>query len=104
MTQLAEKLRTYRGGCIIVVDWSAFSNLLDYFTIVHVHWPKVSAVLLKRLRQLESEGVAPANIYMYGHSLGARLVIDAGINFGKRRIGLVDGEGIPLWEDSFHQI
>lgn len=91
-SRLVEKLRTYRGGCIIRVDWGAFSDILNYIEIVQIHWPKISALITKSLKQLQSEGVLPENIYMYGHSLGARLVIDAAINFGKRKIGLVDGK------------
>lgn len=75
-----------------MVNWGAFSDILNYVEIVEIHWPKVSALITKKLKQLQSEGVSPDNIYMYGHSLGARLVIDAGINFGKRKIGFVDGK------------
>lgn len=45
---------------------------------------------------MEAEGIDPANIYMYGHSLGARMVIDAGIKFGFNRIGLIDGERLLI--------
>jgi dienelactone hydrolase len=57
------------------------------------HWPKVSALLTRKLKQMEAEGIDPAKIYMYGHSLGARMVIDAGIKFGPNRIGMIDGDG-----------
>lgn len=38
---------------------------------------------------LEAEGVSADDIFMYGHSLGARLVIDAAIPFG---VAQIDGE------------
>jgi uncharacterized membrane protein len=42
---------------------------------------------------MEAEGIDPAKIFMYGHSLGARMVIDAAIKFGTQKIGMIDGEG-----------
>lgn len=92
MLQLVQKLQKYRTGCIINIDWGTFADITNYDKIVRVHFPRVSAVLTKRLKQLEAEGVSPDDIYMYGHSLGARLVIDAGLKFGERKIGLIDGD------------
>lgn len=92
MFQLVQKLQKYRGGCICVVSWGAFADIANYEKIVRVHFPRVSAVLTNRLKQLEEEGVSADNIYMYGHSLGARVVIDAGLRFGERKIGLIDGK------------
>lgn len=92
IAQLVEKLLKYRGGCVISINWGRFSDIADYSKIVRDYFYKASAVVVKKLRQLESEGVSPDNIYMYGHSLGARMVIEAGLRFGERRIGLIDGE------------
>lgn len=55
-------------------------------------WGSVSAVLTEKLRQMETDGISPKNIFMYGFSLGAWIAIDAAINFGKQKIGLIDGE------------
>lgn len=92
IAQLVEKLLVHRGGCVISINWGRFSDITDYSKIVRDHFTKASAVVVKKLRQLESEGVSSDNIYMYGHSLGARMVIEAGLRFGERRIGLIDGE------------
>lgn len=52
---------------------------------------------------MAAEGILPENIHMYGHSLGARLVLDAGMRFGKKRIGSIDacdaaGPGFYLYD------
>lgn len=41
---------------------------------------------------MEAEGIDPANIFMYGHSLGARMVVDAALKFGPGKIGMIDGK------------
>lgn len=51
----------------------------------------ISAVLTKKLNDMENEKISPADIFMYGFSLGARLLVDAAINFGPGRIGSIDG-------------
>jgi predicted alpha/beta-fold hydrolase len=94
--ELVKKLLKYRGGCVITMNWGVYSDNINYEKVVIFDWPDVSAVLLKRLKQLEAEGVSPDDIFMFGHSLGARLVIDAGINFGKGRIAQIDGKFLPL--------
>lgn len=52
----------------------------------------MSALLVRKLNNMVTEGVDPAKIFMYGHSLGARMVIDAGLKFGENRIGMIDCE------------
>lgn len=76
---------------MVTLNWGRFSDNLNYENVVLFHWKPVSMVLLGKLKQLEAEGVSPDNIFLYGHSLGARMVIDAGISFGKGRISQIDG-------------
>jgi hypothetical protein len=92
--ELLKKLQKYRGGCIIIVNWGKFSEETNYAKIVSDYLYGVSAVITSRLQHLEAEGVNPDDIFMYGHSMGGRLVIDAAINFGKGKIGQIDGEQI----------
>lgn len=91
MEGLVKKLLKYRGGCVIVMNWGKYSDSIFYDYVIHKDLPRVSTVLVRRLKQLENEGVSGDNIFLYGHSLGARLVIDAGIHFGKQKIGSIDG-------------
>ncbi|CAO1410455.1 unnamed protein product [Diamesa serratosioi] len=93
--KIASKLLQYRGGCIILVDYKYYSNIpnvppLDTYFPMIANFSKISNVLTKKLKNLEAEGFNPDNVFMYGHSLGARLVIDAAANFGKKRIKEID--------------
>lgn len=74
------------------MNWGNYSDNIDYVEVVLVHWEEVSKVLTKRLTNLEAEEVSPDNIYMYGHSLGGRLVVDAGLNFGEGKIFQIDSK------------
>lgn len=90
--RLIEKLLKYRGGCVVYVNWGKYSDDFSYDLITSGYWPKVSNELTNRLLQLESEGVSPDEIFLYGHSLGGRMVIDAGLKFGEGKIGQIDSK------------
>lgn len=86
-----EMLLKYRGGCVIFLNYSSCVDDDNYILTLN-RWPSVSAVVTKKLISMEKEGILPENIFMYGFSLGARIVIDAAINFGKQKIGLIDSK------------
>lgn len=93
---ITKKLLQYRGGCVILVDYKYYSDvpnvpLLDTYFPLIANFSKISNVLTKKLKNLEVEGLNPDNVFMYGHSLGARLIIDAAANFGKQKIKAIDG-------------
>lgn len=88
---LVEKYLQYRGGCIIYFNYSACIDNENYFQALE-DWPSASAVITQKLIQIESEGFLPDNMLLYGHSLGAWVFIDAAINFGPQKVGLIDGE------------
>jgi Lipase len=91
ISTLVQKFRTYRGGCVITMNWGKYSDIISYDKIINIHFKNVSNALSRRLIQLESEGVSGDNIFMYGHSLGARLSIDAAITFGPGKVFQIDG-------------
>lgn len=84
------KFSQYRGGCVIFMNWGFYSDNLNYFRIKYSYFGGVSSALLRRLQDLESEGFHADNMFLYGHSLGARLVLEVGINFDGR-IPRIDG-------------
>jgi pimeloyl-ACP methyl ester carboxylesterase len=92
MARLSQKLLKYRGGCIILMDWTKYASNLNYPSVVMNDYKKVSGAVTRRLISLQADGVSPNNIFMYGHSLGARIVVDAAITFGPGQIGEIDGE------------
>lgn len=93
--QLVENLKLYRGGCIIVMDYSNHSIVQDYFTLVR-KFNELSLVLVDKLYQLESDGFSPDNCFLYGFSFGAQLVINAGNLYGEQRIAEIDGNVLNL--------
>lgn len=84
-------LSTFRGGCVIVIDYSFYGNNANYVSL-RTNFDAISNVLTKRLVALENEGFDPDNWFMFGHSAGARLVIDAAVNFGHKKIKEIDGK------------
>jgi len=87
--KLIGKLLEFRGGCVIFFNYSTYSQNEDYIAVLS-HWEMLSALLTRKLQQMEEIGIEGSNIFLYGHSLGARIVIDAAVNFGKQKIGLID--------------
>jgi hypothetical protein len=74
------------------MNWGKYSDIISYEAIFNTHFKNCSDALSRRLVKLESEGVSGDNIFMYGHSLGARMVIDAAITFGPGKVSQIDGE------------
>lgn len=88
---LKDMFKKYRGGCIIVLNWGKYSDNPIYQFVVMNSWKGVADSLASRLFRLEAEGVSGDNMLLYGHSLGARMVVDAGTALGGR-IANVDGK------------
>lgn len=88
---LVQNLQLYRGGCIIFMDYSNHSIVQDYFVLVR-KFNQLSQVLVEKLLELEAQGFDPDNLFMYGFSFGAQLVINAGNLYGNNRIAEIDGK------------
>lgn len=88
---LISNLTFYRSGCIIFMNYSYYSDRINYVDVVK-HFQPISKLLTRKLHQLRDDGVSSDDIFMFGFSLGGRLVIDAAILFGPNRIGRIDGE------------
>lgn len=73
------------------MDYSNHSQVQEYFALVR-KFDALSHVLLEKLFQLEAQGFQPDNLFMYGFSFGAQLVVNAGNLYGERRIAEIDGE------------
>lgn len=72
------------------MDWGAYSDNLNYGLIVFAQFQSIAGALTRRLQHLEGEGVSTDNMFLVGHSLGARLVLIAGENMGGR-LPFIDG-------------
>ena len=92
VTDLMENLQKYRGGCTVFMDYSYFSSTLhrdDYFKLQR-KYPQIADMLLQKLKMMEEEGFDPKKGFMFGFSLGARIVIEAARNFGEKKIKEID--------------
>ncbi|XP_055627225.1 uncharacterized protein LOC129769160 [Toxorhynchites rutilus septentrionalis] len=85
---LEENLRVHRGGCVICMDYSTFSS--GGYPYLFKRFNNLSGVLLKFLRSLQYEGMQFENLYMFGFSFGAQLVLDAGNQIGFNVIEEID--------------
>lgn len=89
--QMIQHMLKHRGGCVIFFDYASCIDNKNYLNTLK-KWKSASTWLTFKLKEMENQGVSPANILMYGYSLGGRIAIDASIKFGKQKIGAVDGE------------
>ena len=78
-----------RGGCIIFIDYSFYGNT-NYLMLL-ANFEKVSNIITKMMKELENLGFNPNDWFMFGHSAGARLIIDAATNFGYQKVKEIEG-------------
>lgn len=95
VADMVGNLTEKRGGCIIFIDYSFYGNISNYFRFLS-HFKKISALMTKKFVKLESEGFKPADWFMFGHSAGARLVIDSAANFGYQKVKEIDGKSLKF--------
>lgn len=70
--------------------YSQDSSLLGYVNLLDDFY-NISAVLLKKLNQFETNGFDPANGFIFGFSFGSQLAVNAGRDFGGK-LGAIDGK------------
>lgn len=75
VNELVTNLTKVRGGCIIFMDYSYYGSK-DFVSLRNV-FQNISAVLLKKLRQMEGEGFSGDSGYGFGFSFGSRLLAEA---------------------------
>lgn len=92
---MVQKFLQYRGGCVIYLNYSKCIDMSNYIVTL-TRWQSVSALVTKKLNDMEDEEIDPNNILLYGFSIGARIVIDGAINFGPQKVGLIDGKVLSL--------
>ena len=88
MMEVVGNLSSVRSGCVIFMDYSHYSSF-DYISL-RLHFKNIADVLLKKLKQLESEGFSGDNGFGFGFSFGARLMTEACANFGYQKMKNVD--------------
>lgn len=91
-------LTSHRGGCIICMDYGAYSqsypNLLILFN-------KIAEIFTAKLIALKKYNFSPFTAFLFGFSVGARIVVKGAIDFGKYQIGRIDGKRTSHRKNSF---
>lgn len=110
---LSVDLKTYRGGCIVCVDYYYYSKNPDFFGLL-VNYADISKVLIKKYLAFEKLGYGPEKVFVFGFSFGARLALELGheinkLHNGTNLISRMDGEFNGVLDggshkDNFHSI
>lgn len=95
---MISNLTVLRQGCIIFMNYSYYSDRLNYFDTISYFEP-ISKLVTKKLVQLRDGGVSNDRIFMFGFSFGGRIVIEAALNYGTNLIGLIHSKNIPFGAD-----
>ncbi|XP_058458321.1 uncharacterized protein LOC131434963 [Malaya genurostris] len=86
---LITNLTEYRGGCVICMNYTSFSQASNYLRLKR-SFKDIQNVLKLKLDFLEQQGFDPNNGYLYGFSFGANLALGAAKDFGAKKIGEID--------------
>ncbi|KAG4073841.1 hypothetical protein HA402_014046 [Bradysia odoriphaga] len=87
--EMISLLNEHRGGCIICMNYSAYSKNFNYFGLV-ADFSFIDDILVNKLHQLVQEEFAPDKIFIFGFSFGGQLALEAGRRFGKQLISRID--------------
>ena len=90
VNELVTNLTAVRSGCVVFMDYSYYGSK-DFISLRNV-FQNISAVLLKKLIQMEGEGFLGENGYGFGFSFGSRLLIEACSVFGYQKMKNLDRE------------
>lgn len=82
-------LFTYRGGCVICMDYSAYSA--DYVFLV-ANLKAIAEILTAKFTALRENNFSSCTAFVFGFSLGARIVPLAANNFGLEQFEKIDCE------------
>lgn len=76
-------LIAHRGGCIICMDYSAYSE--DYNFLV-LNFQEIADILTAKLLALQRNLFSSCTAFLFGFSFGARLIPQSGKDFGPQLI------------------
>lgn len=88
---LVGNLTHHRGGCVIFMNYSHYSDKVNYFEVIS-HFQPLSKLLTRKLRQLSHDGASNDNFFIFGFSFGGRIAIEAALNFGPQSVAQIDSE------------
>ncbi|XP_055685646.1 inactive pancreatic lipase-related protein 1-like [Lutzomyia longipalpis] len=76
---LISNLTEYRGGCIICMDYSHYTQTASYieYPIIVTQFDGIRDVLKNEMEDLRTFGFDPSLTYMFGMSFGSQVVLQA---------------------------
>ena len=72
------------------MDYGKFANFA--YARVRRQFKNITNVLVEKLQRLETDGFDPENGFMFGHSFGGQIVLEAGKTYGVQKIKEIDGK------------
>lgn len=84
-------LHEYRGGCVICMDYTSYS-LTDNYKCLFNAFKAIRYTLYQFFLLLEKDGVQFERLYVFGHSFGSQVALQASQMLGYKRIGAIDGK------------
>lgn len=89
-----KELGTYRGGCIICMDYSRYAAE-SYVRLVRVFDP-IAQILTLQLYLMDYTGFDMNNGYLFGFSYGGQLATEAGRRFGYKKLKEIDSKCLSI--------
>lgn len=82
-------LHTYRGGCVICMDYSNYS-MTDNYKCLFKRFAEIRDAFYLFFLMLEKAGVRYEDIYVFAHSYGSQIALQASLMLGYKKIGGID--------------
>lgn len=86
---LISNLSFHRNGCVVFMNYSHYSDRNNYFEVIS-HFEPISKLVARKLRQVRDSGFSSDNMFLFGFSFGGRIVIEAALLYGPKRINQID--------------
>lgn len=97
---LISNLTFYRQGCVVFMNYSYYSDRDNYFEVIS-YFKQISKLVTRKLIQIRDEGASSDKMFLFGFSFGGRIVIEAALNYGPKRIGQIDSKHVTVESRSF---
>uniref|UniRef100_A0A336MCU2 CSON015091 protein n=1 Tax=Culicoides sonorensis TaxID=179676 RepID=A0A336MCU2_CULSO len=84
-----KNLHKFRGGCVICMDYTNYSFTQNYKCLYNA-FKEIRYSLYLFYLMLEKGGVQFKDLYVFGHSFGSQIALQASTMIGNKRIGAID--------------
>lgn len=88
---LVSNLTYYRKGCVLFMNYTYYSDTPNYLDLKQ-HFKPLTNLVTRKLQQIRSDGISSDCMFLYGFSFGGRIMIEAALQYGPRKISMIDSE------------